>query len=171
MSGITEVEFTAIVGEVCEHNTEINKASKDASTKTTNGCGSLRCLAFWCWSQQGQTHDFSKIYWGYDDGLTNTETGNEATGVDGPNAATVTHENGNSDDPKNTKLTSGPETTNAIADQEGTEEVKRVSDEQDSKLGVYGSSTYKRAPPTDPIWTMAVTFPLMLVCSTSLYDS
>ncbi len=33
------------------------------------------------------------------------------------------------------------------------------------------SRTYNSAPPTEPIWTMAETFPLMLVCSTSSYDS
>jgi hypothetical protein len=65
------------------------------------------------------TYNFRKVHRCDNDSLTNTESSDETTSVDSTERTVVTHENSHTDDPKDTELTSGPDTTDAITDQEG----------------------------------------------------
>jgi hypothetical protein len=44
MSFVAKIELAAIVGEICEYNTQIDKAREDTGTETTDRGGSLLCL-------------------------------------------------------------------------------------------------------------------------------
>lgn len=80
------------------------------------------------------TYNFRKIDWCDDDGLTNTETGDETSSVNRAERTIVTHEDSHTDNPENTELTGSPDTTNAIADQECAVEQKvHVSKRETSK--------------------------------------
>lgn len=76
----------------------------------------------------GRTYNFRKVHRRDNDSLANTESSDETTSIDSTERTIVTHENSHTDDPKDTELTSGPDTTDAITDQEGAVDKKvRIS--------------------------------------------
>ena len=123
--------------------------SEHARAETTNGCG---CNL----GDVDRSHDRS---------LSNTETTDEATSVDGTKVSvdTTDHEDDNTKSPKRAKNTSSPNTTNAITDQESAAQVSPKFPNISHKV----EKTYIKAPPTEPICTIAETLALMLACSTS----
>lgn len=44
VSGVAEIELAAIVGEICKHNAQIDKAREDTGTETTDRSGGLLLL-------------------------------------------------------------------------------------------------------------------------------
>jgi hypothetical protein len=66
------------------------------------------------------TYNFREIDGGHDHRLSDTQTSNESTSIDRTEIAVVTHENGSTDDPEQTELTSGPDTTDTVTHQEST---------------------------------------------------
>ena len=93
--------------------------SEHARAETTDGCG---CNL----SDVDRTHDRS---------LSNTETTDEATSVDGTEVSvdTANHEDDNTKSPKGAKNTSSPNTTNAITDQESAAKVSNHISSQETR--------------------------------------
>lgn len=104
MGGVAEVNLAAVVCEVGEHDTKVDETGEDAGAETTDG-------------GRGNLGEVD----GADDGrLAYTETGDEATSVDGAEVSVVGHEDGNTDDPDDAELTGSPDTADLIANDEGT---------------------------------------------------
>lgn len=103
-----------------------------------------------------------------DDGsLANAEAGDEAPGIDGAQVpvGAADHEDGDAHDPEHAEEARGHDAADAVAHDEGAGRVNWGSRESDMK------ATHIRAPPTEPIWTMAETLALMLACSTGRYSA
>ena len=98
--------------KVCKHDTDVDGAGKDASTETTNTARS----------------DLCNIDGSNDGSLTDADTRDESTSVDLSESAAVGHEDDDSDNPDETELTSGPETTNAVSDKESEESTSHTAD-------------------------------------------
>lgn len=82
----------------------------------------------------GGTYNFGKVHRRDNNSLANTESSDETTSIDSTERTIVTHENSHTDDPKDTELTSGPDTTNAITDQEGAVDKKvKISNRKTTK--------------------------------------
>lgn len=105
MRYIAEVELSTIVGKVGQHDAEIDETGEDTGAKTTNRC---RC-------------DLGNVHRADDGGLTDSQTSDEATCVDGAEVTVVAEKDGNADNPDNAELSCSPDTTNAIADQESAD--------------------------------------------------
>ena len=95
-----------------------------------------------------RTHNLSEIDRGNYHSLTNTEASHETTSIDGTEATTVSHEDSDTENPQETKLTRCPDAPDAITDKEGTVLPNNPDQQQ---LSASRCITYKRAPPTDPI--------------------
>lgn len=104
MSGISDIDFGSVVGEVSKDNAEIDETSEDTGAKTANGC--RRYLS----DVDGTDHR----------SLSNTEPGNEAAGVDSVKVTTVSHEDGDAQNPQDAQLPSSPDPPNTIANQKST---------------------------------------------------
>ena len=101
---VAHMQLAAIVGEVGEHNAQVDKAGKDTSTETADGCRGLLLVNSVRQGIRCVTHDLSQIDRSYDYSLAHPQSGYEATGVDSTQATvgTNTHEDGNSQNPKDT---------------------------------------------------------------------
>jgi hypothetical protein len=85
-------------------NSQINRTREHAGAETTNG----------------SRRNLRKVDGTNDTSLTNSQTSNEATSIDSTHAAIVSNKNGDTENPETTELASSPDTTNPIADHEGT---------------------------------------------------
>lgn len=85
-------------------NLQVHSTSKHTSTETTDGSGG----------------DFRKVDGTDDASLSNTKTSNKATSVDGSHVAVVSNKDGDSKYPENAELTSSPNTTDTITNDEST---------------------------------------------------
>ena len=99
---VTDVDLGSVVGEVGEDNTEIDEAGEDTSAETSDRRGS----------------DLSDVDGADDGSLSNAESSNEATSVDGSQAAPVTHEDSDTQDPYQAQLSRSPNTADPIANDE-----------------------------------------------------
>lgn len=82
------------------------------------------------------TYNFCEIDGGHDHRLSDTQTSNESTSIDRTEIAVVTHENGSTDDPEQTELTSGPDTTDTVTHQESTVVRKQSVSKSKLELGL-----------------------------------
>ena len=140
------------VGEVCDHNPDIHKSSKNAGAEATDlGWG-----------------DFGEVHGADNDGLANTDTSDESSNVDGSQATVVAHEDTDTDEPKNAELSCSPDTAPFVADNESTARVMLVKAWGKGRSTGRDVCTYKRAPATLPSWTMDETVPFTLASSTLL---
>lgn len=105
MRYIAEVELSTVVGKVGQHNAEIDETGKYTGAKTTNRR----------WRDLGNVHRADN------GGLTDSQASDETTCVDGAEVTVVAEKDGDTDDPDNAELSCGPDTTNAIADQESAD--------------------------------------------------
>lgn len=83
MSGISEVDLGSIVGEVSYDNAEVDEASEDTCAKSSNG---RRCY-------------LGDVNGANNRSLSNTKACNETAGVDSTEVATISHEDGDAQDP------------------------------------------------------------------------
>lgn len=148
------MDLRAVVGKVRKDNTQIDKACEDTGAETPDR----------------RRRDFSQIQWRDDGRLADAQTGDEAACIDGAQTAIVAQEDGNAQDPKEAELARSPDTADAVADEECTGKKILISNCLFYKFYRIWL-THKRAPPTEPIWTMADTLALMLAFSTVLYES
>lgn len=100
MRVISYVDLGPVIGEVGQNDTEVDEASKNASAEAPNRC---RCY-------------LRNVDRAYHRGLSDTKPGNEATSVDGSEAAPVPHEDSNTQNPQQAQLSRGPNTPNPITD-------------------------------------------------------
>ena len=61
------------------------------------------------------TNNLSKVDRTDNDGLSNPQSSDESSGIHGAQRPVVSHEDGNSNDPENTELSSSPETADSVA--------------------------------------------------------
>ena len=85
-------------------NLQVHSTSKHASTETPNGSGG----------------NFRKVDRADDASLSNTKPSNKATSIDCSHVPVVSNEDGNSKNPENAELTSSPNTTDTITNDEST---------------------------------------------------
>lgn len=119
---VAHMQLAAIVGEVGEHNAQVDKAGEDTSAETADGCRGLLLVNS---VRQGiicVTYDLSQVDWSHDYSLAHPQSGHEATGVNSTQATvgTNTHEDGDSQNPKDTQLASCPQPSNTVAHKECT---------------------------------------------------
>lgn len=122
VSVVAHMDLAAVVGEVGEHNAQVNEAGEDTSAEPADGCWGLFLVNQ---ARQGielVTHDLSQVDWSHNYSLADAQSGHEATSIDSPQATVGTdaHENGNSQDPKNAELASRPQPSNTVAHKECT---------------------------------------------------
>jgi hypothetical protein len=106
------VELTAVVGEVCQHDTEVDRTGEEAGAESADGC----------WG------DFREIDWPHDGRLADAESGNEASSIYSPEVSVVAHEDGDAKHPHQAKLSCGPKSANSVADGECTNESQYVDE-------------------------------------------
>jgi hypothetical protein len=104
VGGFPDIHRSAIVCKVGKDYTEVDKSSENTSAKTANGCRG----------------DLSEIDRCHDNGLANAQACDKPPRIYGAEVTAVAHEDSDANNPQNTQLASGPETTNTIADDEGT---------------------------------------------------
>lgn len=90
--------------------------------------------------------NFRQIDGSDDTGLSNADTSNKPTCVDGVHVAVVSHEDGNTQDPETAQLASSPNTPDTITDEKGT----TLSHSQQLENRMLNRKTYRRAPATLP---------------------
>jgi len=104
MARIPQVDLASVVRKVRQYNTEIDKPCEDAGAQPADRC----------------RRDLGQVDGPDDSGLADAEAGDEAAGVDGAQVAVGAHEDGDADDPEGAEQAGGPDTADAVADEEGT---------------------------------------------------
>ena len=99
---VGNVDGGSPASKVCQHDTEVDGSGEGGCAETTD--------RLW--------RDLREVYGGNDRGLTDTQAGNEAAGVDLTEATVVGQKDDDTDDPDETQLTGCPETSDAIAKNE-----------------------------------------------------
>ena len=101
---LVDVEVGAIVGEVGEDDADVDGTREEAGADTADGGG----------------RDLGDVDGTDDGGLTDAQTGDEATRVDGAEVAVhaADHEDDDADGPEGAEEAGGPDTTDAITDDE-----------------------------------------------------
>jgi hypothetical protein len=125
---------TPVIGKVCNQDADVVESSKDAGAEATN----------WSWSHLCQVHRADNY------ALAHPEPSDKAAGVDGSQVSIVAHKDGNADNPKHAELTSGPDASYPVTDQESPFGGKSQSTSR-LKEGKRKRCSYQRAPPTEPI--------------------
>jgi hypothetical protein len=125
---VSEVNLAAVVGEVGQDDTKIHETGKDTGAETSDGRGGLATpVSLHRDRMRRDTHNLSEIHRAHHNSLSDTQSGNEATGVDGGKASVCAQEDANPKNPQKTQLTSSPDTANAVTDQERTVWVRKLS--------------------------------------------
>lgn len=107
-----EVERRTPGCEIGQHDTNVDCAGEDTSAETTDRLG-------------GNLGDVDRSN---DGGFANTDAGNETPRVDLAETSIVGEEDDNTEDPEDAQLTSSPETTDSVGDQEGEESTSNGTD-------------------------------------------
>jgi len=101
---VRDMEISTPGREISQHNTDVDRARKSASTKTTHG---LR-------------RDLREIYRRNNSRLPNPHTSNKSSQENLPYSPTICQEKDDTDSPHNAQLASSPESSNSITEDECT---------------------------------------------------
>lgn len=101
-SASLNMKFTSPRSEIRKHNSDIHRSGESASAKTSN--------RFW--------RDFGQVDGSYHSCLADAETSDKSPGVDLAKSSPICKEYDDTENPEGAQLSSSPETSNTIAEDE-----------------------------------------------------